>query len=287
MFKNNKKKNRSAKEEFTEEKLPKNRKQQFLDCLKVRFALLFKVGTILLLFLLPYIVLQVYRDFTMMGFGAQLAGNTITKDEYLQIEASVNMVTSAINIICLFIASFGFAGVTRILRQLIWSEPVFFRYDFIAGIKSNGKAYAVIFFLAGVVSAVDTIAGSTMFPVELLKYVPYAISVIFLLPVAMYMLSQIIVYKNSVGALLKNSCILYIKSFPVTLMFLCLLCIPMLAGFIPLVFIKYAVQVLIIIFGLPLYILGWLLYSFSRFDIFINKEQFPELYRRGIYTPAE
>jgi len=282
-----KKKQKAAAGEFTDEMLPHNRRQQFYDCIKVRFVLFIRIGIMLLLFLVPCIIVGVYRDFTLIGFGARLSAGEITREQYFKMQTSVNMIVSAINIVCMVIASLGFAGAARIIRQLVWGEAVFFRDDFITGIKSNGKSYALTFFLAGVVICIDTIVAGFRFPVEIIKYIPYGVSVIFLLPIALFLLSQSVIYKNRAVVFLKNSCILYIKSAPKTLLFVLALTVFVFAEFIPLVFIKYALYVLAIIFALPLFMLAWTLFSVSLFDKYMNKEQYPDLYMRGLYKPKD
>lgn len=277
-----KKKQKFADREFTEQQLPHNRRQQFFDCLKVRFSLFMRIGVILLLFLLPCFILAVYRDFTFIGFGARLSEGEITSEQYFQMTSGTNMVVSAIDIVCLAVASVGFAGTARVIRQLIWGEAVFFRNDFSDGVRANGKSYVILFVLIGAVNFINTLTGSMQFPVEIVKYIPFAISVVVLLPVALFILSQTVVYKNNVRTLLKNGCILYMKSAPVVWLFLCAFVLFFLTGFIPLVFVKYVLQVALIVFVLPLFMLGWLLNSFSLFDKYINKNQFPELYNRGV-----
>lgn len=282
-----KKKQKAASVDFTELQLPHNRRQQFSDCIKVRWALLIQTGAILFLFLLPCFILLIYRDFTVMGFAAQVSDGELTAEEYAQRLSGADLVFNAVNIVCLAVASVGFAGAARVFRQLIWGEAVFFRNDFITGIKSNGKAFLLIFVLAGAVLWIDNTVGSLQFPVEIVKYIPLGISVVFLLPPALFVLSQTVVYNNSASTSLKNACILYIKSAPVTVLFLVVLILPVFTQFIPLVFVKYGVLLFITLFLLPLYLLAWLLFSFSLFDKFINKENFPELYGRGIYIPEE
>lgn len=278
-----KKKQKAAIAEFTEEQLPHNRRMQFFDCLKLRFTLFLRSGLVLLLFTVPCIILGVYRDFTLIGFTSQLKAGEITRDMYDKMLSSINMVVSGINIVCLTVVSVGVAGIARVFRRLIWGEPVFFRQDFVAGIKSNGKSYALIFFLAGVVCFIDNLVASFQFPSELVKYIPWGISIVLLLPLALFVLAQTLIYTNKAGVLLKNSCILFIKSAPITLLFLLVLVLPAAAQFIPLVFVKFALYVLLIVFALPFYIFALLLYDVSLFDRFINKELYPQLYKRGLY----
>ena len=281
-----KKRQKAADVEFTEEQLPHNRRQQFFDCTKVRFTLFLQAGLILLLFLVPCIILGVYRDFTLIGFAARLKAGEITRDMYDKMQTSVNLVISAINIVCLVIASLGVAGIVRVFRRLVWGEAVFFKQDFIAGIKANGKSYTLIFFLSGVVCFIDNLVASFQFPSELVKYIPWGISIVLLLPIALFVLAQTLIYTNKAGVLLKNSGVLYIKSAPVTILFLLVLVLPAAAQFIPLVFVKFALYVLLIVLALPFYIFALLLYDVSLFDRFINREQYPELYKRGIYNQS-
>lgn len=280
-----KKRGKAAAAEFTEQMLPHNRKQQFFDCIKMRYVLFGGIGAVLLLFLLPWIVSGIYRDFTFIGFEAKLSGGEISRDEYFAMRSSVSMVVSIINIPCITFASVGFAGSARVIRQLVWGEGVFFKDDFIQGIKSNGLSYAVIFFFGGALSCINEIVSSFLYPVEILKYVPYAITVVFLLPLALYLLSQAVVYKNGLMQSLKNSGVLYVRYAPYTLVFLLILISPAFMGFIPLVFVKYLLYVLLILFALPPFLLAWLLFCFSIFDKHINSRLYPQLYMRGLYKP--
>ena len=111
------------------------------------------------------------------------------------------------------------------------------------------------------------------------RYILFALAYVVLFPAALYMLSLTAVYNIKLWGCIKNTFILYIKTFPVTFLF---------AGcyfgilIIPNLTVKYILTPVVIVFAFPLYIVAWLLYSCRTFDRFINEQYHPEYFGKGI-----
>lgn len=187
-------------------------------------------------------------------------------------------------IIALPIFGLGLAGVIKVLRRLIWGEGIFYSADFKDGIKENGLRYVILFALAGVIISlcvfIETYMSDAGNPV---RYILFAILIMLLLPAMLYMFSLTAIYNIKAGGCIKNSFILYVKTFTVTILFaLILTAVYFGLLFIPNLTVKYIVTPILIVFALPLFITAWLLYSCRVFDKFINKEHHPEYYNKGI-----
>lgn len=279
-----KKKIKVAESDFLPEMLPKNRKEVFFDCLKMRYPVFLWAGIVLFLFSLPVCLLLLFRDFQIYGLYASFQSGGINENELSVALTSYRVSFTLAQIIALPIFGLGLAGVIKVLRRLIWGEGIFYSADFKDGIKENGLRYVILFALAGVIISlcvfIETYMSDAGNPV---RYILFAILIILLLPAMLYMFSLTAIYNIKAWGCIKNSFILYVKTFPVTILFaLILAAVYFGLLFIPNLTVKYILAPILIVFALPLFITAWLLYSCRVFDKFINKEHHPEYYNKGI-----
>lgn len=279
-----KKKYKAAEHDFVAEMLPKNRKEVFFDCLKMRYPVFLWAGIVLFLFALPACLLLVFRDFQIYGLYSAFEAGAITENELNTALSSYRVSFTLPQLIVLPLFGVGLAGVVKVLRQLIWAEGIYYGADFREGIRQNGLRYGVIFFFFAAFLVLSVFTETYLSDVgNPERYVLFALLYVFLFPAALYMLSLTAVYNIKVWACIKNSFILYVKTFPVTILFALIF-----AGayfgllVIPNLYIKYILTPIIMVFLLPLYIVAWLLYSCRTFDRFINKDNHPEYVNKGI-----
>lgn len=275
-------KQQSAQAEFTEKKLPHNRTDVFFDCINVRYPTFIRCGLILLAFALPLLGVYLLKDLYMFSLDYTLP------QEELQMEmVSLSNLTAILALPAWIIFGFGFSGIIRIIRQLVWSNPVFFRKDFWHGVKTNGKIYACTFLSLGISLLFNTYIHNLPIYPEYLRLIPAVFSVVGLFPVFWFILSQTAVYRTRFFGCLKDSVFLYGKTvFSTFGISLCLL-IPVLFNLIGNLIIKYLFLALYIVFLLPLAVMLWFLYSCNVFDKLINAKQFPELVGKGFWKPED
>ena len=140
-------KRRANKNDFTEENLPHNRKEQLLDIIKVRYRTLLNIGLILFIFLIPYMFSTLAKTLYEISIYEQYE-----PEEAIQLIRTNALIFGGINIICLVIFAIGLSGVMKIVKRLCFYDPVFFKEDFKAGIKDNSGFMIGLFIILGIKS---------------------------------------------------------------------------------------------------------------------------------------
>ena len=276
------KKLKKARFDFVESNLPSNRKEVFCDCFKLRFGLLFKLGLLLLVFAIPLLISMFMMDNAVYSL---YENSESINDAGALILQTIN-IFNLINIPLLVILSLCLAGIFRIIRQLVWGEPIFFASDFIEGIKLNGKAFAVIFLLVGIVNYFCSFAFYSTFGNVILSVLPLAIALMFLFPVGLLMLSLQNTYNISVKSSFVNSLLLFIKEFPKIILCSLIMSIPFVLLFVSSL-VRYLIIILVLIFIAPLLIMGLYLFACYLFDKHINVKNYPDYVDKGIVRRHE
>jgi hypothetical protein len=84
---------------------------------------------------------------------------------------------------------------------------------------------------------------------------------------------------------LKNAILIYFRKLPAILgLFISLYAVYALR-FVPIPLITYLGSLIYLVFILPIAFFGGFIYHIQIFDEAVNKEQYPEFYRKGLYTP--
>ena len=111
-----------------------------------------------------------------------------------------------------------------------------------------------------------------------------SIFVVIILPVTIWFLLQSIYYNLSVFASIKYAMLLYIKTLPVTLLLLVCTIVPfwLITNLISLLLVKYIVLIVLYLFYIVPLTMCWMLYASHIFDKYINKEHYPQIYRKGM-----
>ncbi len=268
------KRSAKAKFDFTENQLPSNRKEVFVDCLKINKGVLIKIGFRLLLFSLPLVLSYMLMNISASSLYEQyLSGNV----EIEAIHSTVNAF-NLINILLWGIVGIGCGGSFRVVRGLIWQEPIFINSDFSDGIKLNWKPFLAIFSVIGFV--IFAIMAVELQPE--LQYLLIFISAIILLPVLIIMMGLYNVYNITSAEAVYNSLTIYIKN----LFYNLLMAIAVSVIFALLIasgVLKYLLVPLFILLVAPLLMVAIHLYLCYLFDIHINKLSYPEYVDKGIH----
>lgn len=275
---------KSKQEDFTEDDLPQKRTQVFAYCYREHFSLLFMLGCLCLLLLLPVLIVTVMSDSYVINAVAAL--EEITAENIARVRYTAETMSGLIQIGTFTLFFTLLTGVIQVLRQMIWNEPVFFGDDYKTGLKSNALVFSLVaILLSGLYYFLNVITNTV------LLYVSYALFYVLILPISLWVVTQSVYYKLGTFDIIKNAVIFYIKTFPVTLLAVFLTVAPfwLIDNLIPLglIYIKYLIFVVLAIFYIVPLIIGWLLYACRIFDKSINKEHYPQAYRKGMKSVIE
>ena len=272
-----------AGQDFRKENLPSNRKELFFDCIKQRFGLIMLLAFVLFLFALPLLLVSFSKDAYLVSIGLAFDKKEITQANYDQMYFMAINLGSLISIPCFLLFSVGLAGALRVIRQLVWQEGIFFKEDFFDGIKLNFKHYLIYGFIFGVCYYISNI--STLIPlqnIEILKALPFIITFVIILPIILFAIVQSQIYSLTIKQEMKNGFFFLIKTFFTTFIATAFVAIPLTFDLIPIFFLKMLAVIIYVLFILPFIILGVFLYINSQLDKYLNKEHFPDIYRKGL-----
>ncbi len=266
---------KAAKKDFTEENLPHNRVEMFFDIIKQRYDVLLKIGTLLLLFLLPFLAVNAIGELTYINMLKE--GRTAQEEFY-----TLRQTIALINLGPIAVFGLGLSGIMKIVRNLVWGEPIFFGKDFFSGVRQNRIIFVLVFLIIALIGLLLSYVES-LIQNDFVRVIPTAIIIVFFLPIAMYVLSATVVYKDGFLSILKNSIKFFIKSAPVCFLFVLVIGGVFCINLIGLLILRVALTVVAIVAFLPLYLIGWTLYSHSVFDKMVNSTTYPDYVDKGIY----
>lgn len=269
------KKLRCSFQDYTEEDRPLTRKEVFFSCYKERFSLLLKLGLICMLLVVPFVIVSFLKESYLSGALEGIEDQAERSTIYFGAE----LVFGAAKILCYLIFALFFSGVTQILRQTLWDEPLFFGDDFKNGLKSNSIKFGVTALILAVMNYL-----LNLYSANILKYILNGIFVSIILPVAVWFALQGIYYKAKVGVAIKNAEIIYLKTIPVSLLLLICTVVPfwLLENFVAHLVIRYVVLLALALFYIVPLTMCWMLYGCHIFDKLVNKDEHPEIYRKGM-----
>ena len=273
MRKKQKIREKPQKAEFTAANLPSSRFAQFFDIFKIEWTTLLKLGLFSLIFLIPFFVVY----FLMMYFASNAQDNPIL----IILLGYVGL------FITLFIEAINISGMVNVLKKMIHGEGVLFKDDYFEGIKKNYGQFAIINAIYGLFFLIIEFSCNYIFGYEnILPLIFSGVCKAFLFflfsPLAMAVSSQCAMYEIKFKSALRNSFILFLSRFWQYLIVGLILLAMDLVFLIPNFLILLLVSSLIVLLIIPLLALAIMLISTSSFDVLINKDSFPDQYRKGL-----
>ena len=270
-----------------ESALPSNRIQSFFDCLKSRLNTIFQCGLVFLFFSIPLILISFLTNIAVYEVNLHFENNELTAEAAALEIISLTNTSNLFRILAFLVIGVAISGLMRVFKNIVFQEPVFFFHDFSKGVKQNIKGVSLVMFLIGAYNFLfflvvrssylndDTFIASLIIAILIAVY-------IVLLILSIFFLFQTNIYELSVSARLKNSVILFSKSIPKTLLAIFVLIAPW-----TLILINngvFHVIILLVLFLIiaPLELLGLTEYMHYIFDRYINKDNFIEIYRKGL-----
>jgi len=276
-------KNKVAAKNFEYKDLPQNRKEQFFDLFKNHFRTLLWMALVTFIFMIPLIAVMVYKDWTVIAITARYQEKLITIEEANIQIGSVNRLAAGIYIPCFMLVFLGFAGPIRVLRQLIWSEPVFLKYDYFKGLKQNYGPYLLSGFLFGLFNFVQELIRYTAGTNQILIAIPLGIEWLLIFPIIFVYLFVSTMYSSVHGSNFKVSAYLFFRHLPTTLLLSLLTFGLYFLRFIQNPLIKYLVLLAVLLIYLPTIVLIGYLNEIRILDLRINEKDHPELMNKGLF----
>ena len=260
---------------------PNSRRGQFFDIFRHRFIDILKISILQAVFNLPLIAVMVL--FWLFTLSASNLNSLMTVFLFSALGVFIS-------IICIFI---GLTGSFYCFKKVAYAEGEYASTSFFTGLISEWKKGALVGFIAGL-SVAATLIGSFFCYYYLSSYnsavAGFGIAILVtqalvVLIMSYYSIAQIVIYENSFKAILKNSFIFALMRFQYNLplfiihpgIFIALMVIMQLTMYIGVVLLFFFAS-----FGH----LIWMLNALSAFDKYINKDNYPDYYRKGLRKEA-
>ena len=265
-------------------KKPFDRKEAFINIFKSEFNILVKTSIATFVFALPTIAVILWCAAEMILLGEITSDNAL---ELYSIQARMNI--WLIPSVAFF--SVGAAGSFYIVRRLVWGEDISFLNNFFHGIKNNAlqsviSGVLVTALMGGIGYAVNlfslkTSLGSAHWMILIIQIAIY----FFLIMLLLFQYCIISVYSDAMGKIIKNSIVFTLCSLPKSVAILTLMALPMILLLIfgKVYWIYIIITVLMGIVGFGYAILIFTLHAHSVFDKYVNKTNFPHIYKKGLY----
>lgn len=286
-----KKKEKPVREAFTEADLPQTRPQVFLTVYKTRAFFIFKVSLLLLVFCLPLFLWDTFMRLFIDNMANSLLADGSNSAELIQDAFMWTMLKNGVSILLFGLAGIGFGGTIHAFQGLVWNQLVVVS-DFFDGMKKNIGKYILWGILEGLsfflfefciygtpLTSLDTIWRILLYG---LGSVQLAIISVFI----SYLYLQNEYYFVSGLNLLVNGVKFTILSFFPMVGFILIIMLPYFLVYIRSFVINF-VSMFLFLFLVSSGLIPLILHADYQFDKRINKENYPQIYDRGVYREEE
>ena len=269
--------------------LCKNRKQKYFYLLRNRLGLFLKTSLGMALFTLPMFIwlgLCSYNDQVILS--SVDFSNTESVKMYIQQFIGNRQIKLIVLVPLLAVFATGWAGFSNIVKHYSLLEPVWFWQDFKQGVKDNGLFFVVMFCVWGLlINLVAYINSMCLLPTYSKFYslssLLYGLVVGFSWLMLMFGCSLLTMYRLNLKQTVHNAMIFTFKKLPMNLLMGVVCFLPYILLFVfnnPVVVM--VVCLIMAVFGNAHALYSSALYSYGLFDQFINKNNHPEIYRKGL-----
>lgn len=280
-------KNNNLSHDFSYNNLPLHRRGQFLDIIKNEWKTLLLLGLWFLIAAIPYIVIYALKfyGYSFLLGAYQEAG--ISEEEIYNNLLIYNLIADSVNVISYIPFAIVFAGASRIYRNLIYDEGILFKEDFIKGIKTMFKYYIVIMLIYGVIKIgvnftvnMSNLTGD-IFTLILSGFLLIAFYVV-IVPSLSFICNLQQIYKISIFNSIRSSVKMTFSSIFIAFLFVLPLYFVQYISIIAVLLFEILILIMIVLLIIPVYLLGWKLFVAYLFDKFINLDNYPDFYRKGL-----
>ena len=279
------KRNKYRSEDFSIDDLPLTRKKEFFDILKNDWKTLIFIGLILLFVSIPYLAIDVIHWFIKANLETQLYNDGGTVETVTQAMKLTEIIYEASLVPTTLLIAIPLSGVARILKRLVHAEGVLFKNDFFDGIKMNVGQFLLLMFIYSVLRFLTQFVYIMTSDIEIISMISLGVSTgilyVLFVPILLFMFAESSIYKIKFWINFKNSYQLAINSILVMLLFSFIIFSVYFMRFINHPILRIGLDSLLILLS-PLYLLSLSLFTMSKFDIFINKDNYKDIYRKGL-----
>lgn len=267
--------------------LPTTRRRQFKDILSHEYKSILLLGMWLFIFFIPFILTESIASIYSYTYIMQ-NGASQTPEEIASFRLMVIIIKESTLVPAYMIFSLGIAGTLRIIRNLVYGEALFFKEDFVFGIKKYWKMCLLTSLVYGLLKGATNVLLHliTNYTNQTYLYIigGFAIGIFYFLiiPIIYFTISLSITYQLSFGSLIINSVKFALSNIFITILFSLPLFGLYFIWFIGSLPISILILIVVVFFLGPLYIIVWHLFVTSKFDKFINEKQFPSIYKKGL-----
>jgi hypothetical protein len=268
--------------------LPSTYKQFFKFTYRTNLLLIFKTSLMLALFATPLLAALYARTRIITG----LTESSDTENLAANIMGFQGWY-SFVLLAAFLVFSLGATGALFVMKKHIFNEGVIFMRDFFFGIKKNGIGnLAITFFYFGILALLNYFINLFTFQSDI-PYYPILLVTFVLISVLLYMMWVLsimirIIYTCPFRKLLKNSFLMVFAKLPINLLSLVTTAAPLIIvwaiGYAPVLY-AFALAYVAILFGNSALVVA--LFNCYVFDELVNKKQFPEAYRKGLFDGGQ
>ncbi len=259
-----------SEKDFTKDDLPSDRKEQFFRILKEEWKLLLLLCFFLLLLFAPYLGVTIYSQYYLSAHAEadQLA---------------YSMVFETIKALSLILPFSAFGGLSKVYRRLYLGEGVLFWKDFFEGWHILFPLFGLLYGAVGMLLVyLGSISGSFSFA-GVFYFLALGAFCLIVYPLFCFSLAQLPLYSYShVKSYFSNGSKFALKHFLWMFLFALLPLTHYLLGFVPLPLVAYDIILFLLGFLTPVYELAFAGFALSKFDCYLNKENYPTLYKKGL-----
>lgn len=275
-------KNTKEDKEFLEENRPSTRRGQFLDFFRHRFLDLLKISLLQTIFSLPF-----YASLILFYMFSEKASD-------FNSFFTVSLFTASSFVLTIPLIYLGLSGMFYCFRKLSFLEGEFVSSSFFIGFKEEWKTGLRIGLIVSISAAATLIGSSYLFAnnaiadgwISALGISLLLIQLIVVIMMSYYSLSESMIYSNSFISNIKNSLYFSLMKFPINLLFF-IVCPGIFIALVSIMSITMYVGIVLGIIFSSFAHLIWYLNALSAFDKYINKDNFPEYYRKGLRKEKE
>lgn len=268
--------------------LPVTRRQLLRQTYRSQFVLLMKLSLLISVFALPLMFVQGLR-----GAHGSVLQQTLAAgggDDAIRAYLWENSILGFLDIPAYLILSVGLCGGYYLMKQYAFAEGFVFFATFRDGLKKDLWEYLKLTALFAAVSCMIRFSKNFIVMQNLTWQIPgviiEAVMQVILLGGYVFGACQIPVYRNSTLRTAKNAMLMTFVKLPKLLGVL-------LVSFLPLRIVWYfqstaasaVVMILYMLLGWGHSILVTTLFCHRCFDELVNRSQYPQLYRKGLYDP--
>lgn len=273
--------------DLTVKELPHSRKEVFIDLLKHQKRQLVSLSMLTFVFLLPLAV-------NIILFNQFIVGANLSIDDAAVRASTMFSLILYMMLICIPLVMVGFiglGGLAYVCKNIVWQEGIISGPDFFKGIKKNwvhamfsGLIWGVslFIFVVGVLffarvreSSETPIVFSFGIGLCVVQFIIFSI-------VCTYSLTYTCYYQNTFREVMKNSFIFFAAKFLKNII-LFILSTGLMVGLMFIDFIAQIVVIIFLAFFISFYMVAWTLLSHEAFDQYINKANYPDYYKKGLY----